>query len=328
MTRWRIARAGGTVVAALLAAAAVGGCSKHEESDTDETTARVPVRAARVETRTIQSQIAATGQWRAADSVVVIAPFAAYVESVRPHMGDRVAKGQTIAGLVTHESRAALRGAEILVRQASGAAESQEARRALAQAERGIVRVPLIASVAGTVIRRSAEPGSEVAESAPLLTLVPQGSFVFEAHVAHADARHVRPGQAATIRLEAGDVIPAVIQRLLPQASESDQNQLVWLSPGRVPTGALDRFGTASIETGSVRSAAAVPDSALVEDDLTGQVRIARIVGGIAIWTPVRLGQGNGGWHEILAPALPPGTPVVISGQRGLPDSTKVEIAR
>lgn len=313
------------LVAVLLAAGS--GCGKHESAESGETKVRVPVRAARLEIRTIQSQITATGQWRAADSIVVIAPFAAYVETIRPRLGDHVAKGEAIGVLITHESRAALRGAEILLRQASGAEERAEARRALAQAEHGLVRVPLAAATSGTVIRRLAEPGSEVAESAPLLTLVPQGSFVFEAHVAHADARLVQPGQRATIRLEGVDLIPAVVQRRLPQASEADQNELVWLSPARVPTGVIDRFGTASIENGAARSAPAVPDSALVEDDLTSEVRIARIAGGVAIWTPVRLGQGSGGWHELLAPLLPPGTLVVISGQRGLPDSTRVEIA-
>jgi hypothetical protein len=317
----------GVVLAGLLLGSACG-CGKHEDAEGEATKARVPVHAARVEIRTIQSQITATGQWRAADSIVVIAPFTAYVETIRPHLGDRVAKGETIGTLVTHESRAALRGAEILLRQASGPAERQEAERALAQAERGLVRVPLAAAATGTVIRRSAEPGSEVAESAPLLTLVPQGSFVFEAHVAHADAGRVQPGQRATIHLEGTDLIPAVVQRRLPQASESDQNELVWLSPARVPTVVLDRFGTAALETGAARSAPAVPDSALVEDDLTGEVRIARVAGGVAIWTPVRLGQGSEGWHELLAPRLVPGTLVVISGQRGLPDSTRVEIAR
>jgi len=70
-----------------------------------------------------------------------------------------------------------------------------------------------------------------------------------------------------------------------------------------------------------------VPDSALVEDDLTGEVRVARVdTSGIAIWTPVRLGRAVDGCHELLSPALPLGTPVVITGQRGLPDSVKVTV--
>jgi HlyD family secretion protein len=313
--------------ALMILSLAAAGCSRHAETDT-ESEARVPVRAARVEVRALQPRVTASGQWRAADSIVVIEPFAAHVEKLRPHPGDRVTKGETIGTVITQESSAALRGAEILEGQASGSAERAEARRALAQAERGLVRVPVVASADGIVLRRSAEPGAQVVENAPLLTIVPHGSFGFEAHVARADAARLAPGQRATIRMTGGDLVPATVERLLPQTSESDQNQLVWLSAARVPSGALDRFGTVVIEVGPPRRAPAVPDSALTQDDLTGEIRIARVSGGVAIWTPVKLGVESDGWRELLAPVLPQGTPVLISGLRGLPDSARVEITR
>ena len=91
------------------------------------------------------------------------------------------------------------------------------------------------------------------------------------------------------------------------------------------PFGAIGRFGNATIVTGAVHWAVLVPDSALVQDDLTGELRIARVLpDSVAVWTTVRLGPGQEGWHELLEPALPAGTPVVIRGQRGLPDSTHV----
>jgi len=91
--------------------------------------------------------------------------------------------------------------------------------------------------------------------------------------------------------------------------------------------GVLGRFGTAAIEAGAEHRAVLVPDSALVEDDLTGEIRLARVApGSIAVWTPVRLGAAQPGHHELLAPALPPGTAVLVRGQRGLPDSTRVRV--
>jgi len=285
------------------------------------------VRVERLTERDVRETVRAQGQWRVSDSVTVAAPFKAYVDSLSPRAGDTVTRGETIGSLVTYESRAALRGAEILVRQARSAAEQDEAARALRLAERDLVRVPLVAGATGTVLRRSVEPGSEVAEGGELLTLVPLGSIVFEAHVPRAEAARVTPGQRAEVGMEGGGGAAASVQRRLPQTSEADQSALFWLAPSvKAPTGALGRFGSAAIETGSAHRAVLVPDSALVEDDLTGEVRIARVVpGNIAVWTPVRLGQGVEGWHELLAPSLPPGTPVVIRGQRGLPDSTRVE---
>ena len=87
------------------------------------------------------------------------------------------------------------------------------------------------------------------------------------------------------------------------------------------------RFGGASIVVGAAHRSLGVPDPALVEDDLTGEVRIACVGRDtVATWVTVRVGLGAVGWHELLSPSLPPGTRAIVSGQRGLPDSTRVAI--
>jgi len=282
----------------------------------------------RLEERSVRELVKATGQWRVSDSVTVSAPFKAYVEAIGPRTGDSVASGDALGTLITYESRAAMRGAEILVRQARSAAEIDEASRALRLAERDLIRVPLVASTNGTVLRRAVEPGSEVLEGGELLTIVPVGSVVFEAHVPRPEAARVNAGQKAEIAMEGGGTVAATVQRKLPQTSEADQTALFWLGPAmRAPFGAIGRFGNATIETGAYHRAVLVPDSALVQDDLTGEVRIARVLpDSVAVWTTVRLGAGEERWHELLEPALPPGTPVVVRGQRGLPDSTHVTV--
>jgi hypothetical protein len=127
--------------------------------------------------------------------------------------------------------------------------------------------------------------------------------------------------------MEGGGLVLTRVQRRLPQANEADQTALFWLAPVvKAPFGILGRFGNAAIETGAEHRAILVPDSALVEDDLTGEVRVARVApGDVAVWTTVRIGPGAQGRHELLQPSLPAGTAVVIRGQRGLPDSTRVK---
>jgi len=310
-------------MAALLGSAT--GCGHSGGDQSEGAKPVVPVVLRRLELGTLRETVKTSGQWRVADSVTVFAPFRAYVETLRPHAGDPVTRGQTIGMLITYESKAAVRGAEILVQQARTTSEREEAARALRLATLDLVSVPLIAPTSGTVLRRSVEPGSEAAEAGELLTIVPLGSVVFEAHVPRADAARVTTGQHAVVGMDGSSVI-ATVERRLPQTSEGDQTALFWLAPGvRAPFGVLGRFGNATIETGAAHEAILVPDSALVEDDLTGQIRIARVVpGSIAIWTQVRLGNADEGHHELLAPALPAGTLVVIQGQRGLPDSTQV----
>jgi len=327
----RVSRARRAIVAAaaLAWALAAAGCGhKGADPGSAETHPTVPVGVGTLEERSVRELVKGTGQWRVSDSVTVSAPFKAYVEAIGPRTGDSVTRGDALGTLITYESRAALRGAEILVRQARSAAERDEASRALRLAERDLIRVPLVASTNGTVLRRAVEPGSEVLEGGELLTIVPVGSMVFEAHIPRPEAARVSAGQKAEIGMEGGGTVAATVQRKLPQTSEADQTALFWLSPSvRAPFGAIGRFGNATIETGAVHRGILVPDSALVQDDLTGEVRIARVLpDSVAVWTTVRLGPGEEGRHELLEPALPAGTQVVVRGQRGLPDSTHVTV--
>ena len=173
--------------------------------------------------------------------------------------------------------------------------------------------------------------GAEVTEGSEVLTLTPRAALVCEAHVPAASASRVRAGQRATLREDgAGTSREATVQRVLPSVSAGDQGRLVWLAPeGSGPAPALDRFVTATIQLSAPHEALAVPDSAIVEDDLTGTSRVA-VVGpdSIATWTPVTLGGHAGGWRELVRTALPAGALIIVVGQHGLPDSTRVKATR
>lgn len=305
------------------------GCGHGPGAGADEpAAASVAVRVRALETRSFAPIVEAQGRWRSTGEVHVMAPFAAIVESLVPRVGDRVGKGQVVGVLVTRESQAAVRGSELLLRQAADAAARDEARRALALARHDLVRVPLVAGGAGTVSVRAVEPGAQVSEGAELLTLVPPGALVFEAHVALAEAARVAAGQRVQIAMEDGTTLAATVRTRVPTTSATDQTALVWLAPVLPAAPELiDRFGKASIETGAGHRAVAVPDSAVVEDDLTGERRVAVVEpSGIAAWRTVRLGLAKEGWHELVEPVLPAGTRVVVVGQRGLPDSTQVRV--
>ncbi|HEV2104690.1 MAG TPA: HlyD family efflux transporter periplasmic adaptor subunit [Candidatus Eisenbacteria bacterium] len=323
--------AGAGFRAALLAAALAAGCG-HRGGDGDAgdkaAAVAVHVRVATVAPRAFADLVGAPGQWRSAGDITVAAPFAAVVESLGPRVGDRVEAGRSLGVLVTRESRAALRGAELLAREAHDAAARAEAEQALALARRDLVRVPLPAPRSGVVARRGAEMGAEVAEGAELLAITPDGALVFEAHVPAADASRVRAGQRATITGDGVAPREATVQRVLPAAGAADQSTLVWLQPAGGPPPAVDRFGTAAIQVGPGRTSLAVPAAAVVEDDLDGRTRVAVVgAGGEAVWTEVQLGAAAGPWRELRGGGLAAGARVVVEGQRGLPDHAKVVVA-
>jgi len=318
-----------TWLAVLLVLAA--GCSRGggEDAGNEGSGAPVPVRTMALENRLFHDVLSVPGQWQSGSELVVNAATAGQLEDLRVAVGDRVTVGQRVGTLIPRDSWAGLQGAMILVREAHTATEHADAQRALHLAERDLVRVPLVAQEAGVVIRRSAEPGSSLAEAAEIVAIAPWSTVVFEAHVPAAKAQVVRPGQAAVVEVPDGATRAARVERVLPMASEADQTILIWLKPGVLaPPPALDRFGTAEITLGPPRTALAAPDSAVVEDDLTGQHKVAVVdAQGVLAWKQVAIGVAENGWREVSAPNLSPGARIVTQGQRGLADGTKVQEA-
>jgi len=308
-------------------AAVLGGCGARTESEDAAMTPRAVVRVGTIARQSFEDAVTAPGQWRSAGDVVIAAPFTASVESLAPRAGDFVEEGQRIGSLITHESRATLRGAELLVQQASDAQERAAAERALALARHEIVRVPLQAPRSGIVTHRAAEEGSELSDGAEILTLTPRAAIVCEVRVPADVAGRVRPGQRATISEAGVPARMATVQRVLPAAGAGDQTTLVWLAPsGPGATPGLDRFATATIELGPPRTATSVPVAAIVQDDLTGTARVAVVAADSTVrWTDVVLGAQAQGVRELKRPPLAPGTRVVVEGQRGLPDGTPVK---
>ena len=317
-----------TILLALLPL--VAGCSRHAESDEDAaaSAAVVPVRTAQVEERSFADAVEAPGQWRSSGDVSLPAPFPAVVESLEPKLGDLVVAGDTLGMLVTRESRAALRGAEMLLREAHDPAARAEAEHAAALAQRDLVRVPLVAPRAGVVTKRDVEPGAEVGDGAEVLAITPRENIVFEARLPAAATQLVHAGQVATVRATGEPPREVRVTRVLPAASAADQATLVWLKPadGSSGTPLLDRFGTAVMTTSGARRSAAVPAAAVVENDLDGSARVV-VVGAdsMATWTPVSLGATADGWRELVGATLAPGALVVVEGQRGLPDRARVK---
>jgi multidrug efflux pump subunit AcrA (membrane-fusion protein) len=317
------------LLAALLCTALLAGCGKDADDAHDEkaVAAVVPVKVATVAMHEFATEATGPGQWRSSGEIVVPAPFPAAIETLLPRVGDRVRAGETLGMLVTRESRAALRGAELLAREAKDDAARTEAARALQLAQRDLVRVPLLAPRAGLVTRRAAEPGAEVGEGADLLAITPEDALVFEARIPAALAANVRAGQSARITSDGESACEARVTRVLPMASAADQATLVWLARDRGALPVLDRTGEARIALSGAHRSLAVPADAVAEDDLDGTTRVAMVeASGIARWVALTLGAAQGGWREVKGGGLAAGARVIVEGQHGLPDSTKVAI--
>ncbi len=324
-------------VAAAAGALALAGCGRAGGgADADRAPeAQVEVRVAPLAEHEFRDWVAAPGAWKSAGEVTLRAPSAGTLESLGPRVGEMVTAGSVVGSVETRDSRAALEGATALAREATTDRARADAARALALAKGELVRVRLTAPITGVVLARAVEPGALVDDASVILTLAPRGGRVFEAHVPVGQLARVRRGQHAEIggtggaSAGAGAPRAATVRDILPTIDATDQAGLVWLAPAPGADPPLGQYETARIEVGRARRALAVPDSAVVEDDVTGERRVALVgADGRAAWTVVTLGADDAGWAELLAPPLPAASRVVVVGQRGLPDHARVTIAR
>ncbi len=259
---------------------------------------------------------------------VVRAPFAGTLTSLRVADGDSVRRGQVLGTIVARDAAAALSGAREMVRQASRPGARRDAARALALAEKDLVQAPLTAPADGRILAHAAASGDRVSEDQDLLTIADAGALVFLADIAQSDLSRVQAGQPAQVALSGAPApLAGTVRAVLPAANPAD-----FTGPVRIDLGGaggrltVGLFGAAAITVGARQNVPAVPDAAILRDDVSGVTQVAVVTQGHAHWTIVKPGLAENGRTEIVAPPLAPGTQVIVAGQVGLPDGKAVAI--
>jgi multidrug efflux pump subunit AcrA (membrane-fusion protein) len=330
-------RAGMRLVALLHAALVLLSCGTHEdpagkaaeEKGKDEKPAAavaVPVQVARATVATLDRTVEAPGKTVALVQQKVRVPFAGTLASLTVIDGDRVRRGAVVGSVISRDSEAALGGAREMQREAKTPAEQEDARRALALAEKNQIHANLVAPVDGVVLAHAAAAGDRVTEDQEILTLADSGALVFVADVPQSALAQIRPGQTASIAL-AGQSRPAagIVHDVLPQANAADFTAPVRIdfASGGAPS-AVGLYGTGRIVVAQKANAVIVPDAAILRDDVTGKARIAVVEDGHARWRDAVAGIRGGAGTELVEPRLDPGALVIVGGQVGLPDGAAV----
>jgi RND family efflux transporter MFP subunit len=283
------------------------------------------VRVAPVQVATLQVLVSGPGKTVALSQQKLRAPFAGTLTDLQVSDGDSVRRGQTLGWMVARESEAALSGARQMVREAATPRERTDAGRALALAEKNVVRRALTATSDGAVASHAASTGDRLAEDQEILTINDAGSLVFVADLPQADLPKIRAGQKATIQFAGSAPAGGSVHAILPAANATDYTGSVRIDlPRSSQKLALGIFGSASILVGEHRDAVVVPDAAVLRDDVTGVSRVAIVRQNRVHWVEVRTGLRQGGRTEIASPPLARDEPVIVSGLVGLPDGKPV----
>ena len=309
-----------------------GGGDDEAAAVPDTPAGAPPVHAAAIARADLDVLVTAPGHTEALRQDRIRAPFPARLVALRVTDGDRVTAGQVVAEVVSKNSEATRQGAEQMLAAARSAQDSADAQRAMQIAQQTLVRQPLHAPAAGVVLSHAAEEGDYLDEGEVFLTIAEAGAVDFNAQVTQSDLDRVRPGQRARVDLPAVGTEPvgAVVHGVLPSASSQNLSAPVRLdfSPPR-PDLAVGLFGTAGIVVARQRNAIVVPAAAVLRDDVTGVSRVAVIdSASVAHWVVVQTGAQQGDRVQITTPPLAPGQRVIVQGQVGLPDSTRVQVQR
>jgi multidrug efflux pump subunit AcrA (membrane-fusion protein) len=318
----------------LLACALVAGCTQRhgseEEEESSAANAVVAVKTAPLLRGDMETVVLATGSTDATRKEKILAPIAGVLLSMRVLEGTPVRRGDVLAVIQPKETRAAITGAEALLRAARTEGERAEAGRAMQLALAGQNNLEVRSTTDGIVANRNTTRGELVAENADLMTVVDLSTLVFVADVPLADLAKVRPGERATISFQSlpGEMFSAKVDAVNPLSDPGSQSVRVRISfTGEAQKRKLlrsDMAGVVRIVTGLHHGVLIVPKVALLRDDETNTYSIAVAADSIARVLTVEVGARTDSTAEVAAPGLLPGMRVIVEGNYALADSARI----
>jgi len=314
--------------------AGLAGCTKHHADEDEGGTAVTPVvsvRTAPVVRGDIDVVVTATGTTDAVRKEKIVAPIGGVLIALKVLEGTPVRRGDVVAIIQPKETRAAITGAETLLREATNDRDRAEARRAMELARRGANNLEVRASTDAVVASRSVTEGEVVAEGADLMTLVDLGTLDFIADVPLLDVEKVHAGQKGGIIFQSlpGRRFDAVVEAVSPRSDAQSQTVRVRLAFAALGAERrllrTDMGGVASIVTGVHSGVLIVPKEAVLRNDETNACTIVIVTpDSLARVVPAEVGTRTDSTAEVSGSGLAPGVPVVVEGNYSLTDSTRI----
>lgn len=193
---------------------------------------------------------------------------------------------------------------------------------ATAQMEYTEIRSP----INGVVADRAVYPGDIAPAGTPLLIVMDTSKVVVRLHVPQQQAEQLRLGQSASLQVPGlTKEVPAKVTVLSPALDPNSTTVEVWVEADN-PRGELKPGTTVdvSIITKTIPDALVIPASAVLTAT-DGQTSVMVVKSDSRAYSQaVKTGIQQGSMVQIVR-GLQPGEQVIVSGQYGLPDKTKVK---
>ncbi|MBX3481982.1 efflux RND transporter periplasmic adaptor subunit [Phenylobacterium sp.] len=272
----------------LVAVAALAGCRKPPEQQTEAQRARA-VTVVRIEPRSIVGSLTASGDLLPREEAAVLPEVNGYrVARVLADVGQYVKAGQTLVQLDP-----TLLEAQIAASQAQAAQAEDQARRVSGLDGQGVLsqeqieqrrfqakvatanlrnlqtqrrKLAVVAPVSGLILEKTVRPGDLAAGAGtPWFRMARDGQVELAADLAEADLARVRPGQSATVTLPGGGVANGRVRLVSPQIDPQTKLGEVRITLPVRPDIRAGGFARAVFDDASA-SVLAVPEAAIRYD--------------------------------------------------------------
>ena len=178
----------------------------------------------------------------------------------------------------------------------------------------------------GAVADRAVYPGDIAPAGTPLLIVMDTSKVVVRLHIPQQQAQLLQLGQAATLRIPGLDRdVPAKVTVLSPALDPNSTTEEIWVEADN-RKGELKPGTTASVSitAKTIADALVIPAAAILTGP-NGQTSVMVVKSDSRAYAQdVKTGIRQGPMIQVLSD-LQPGEQVIVSGQYGLPDKTKVK---
>ncbi len=288
--------------------AASGGATDAEDATTTTTTTTTTAAGTDLETCRVALEGVQAAQQSTASAQQLLADAAAALDAYLLAQ-EPSGTGGTIGGSTSGTNAAPTDGTSTASSSPSSAElvalqqQVDAAALGVAVAQQAIAQATIVSPIAGTVVAVGVAAGDDVTAASATQTITVQGDDGMEAvtTVSLADVAGVEVGQAATVRPDGSDEVidgEVVAVGAVPDddAASTSYRVTIGFSDDAAQVG-NGTIGSVTIVTGEVRSALAVPTSAVTWVD--GRATVQVVVDGAVDATTVEVGVIGAEWAEV-----------------------------
>ncbi len=324
------------VLCMLVAGLLVWGCSdsaSQDESDAAPTQV-VSVRTAPITRRDLPVTVEVNGTTEVRDRSTIVSTTDGTIVRLSAEVGTKVKSGDTLVVIRTRDSEASLVGAKRLIESAETPQQKSEAEKALEIARENEIRIPVVATRNGIIVDKLVSEGQTVTANTDLLEEADLSTLDFVANVQLRHLLDIKTGQPCTVdlislpnRTFSGSVVSISAQSDPGSQTVPVRIQFALNTADLDPAPRIGMMGVAHIRVGEHRSALAVPNSALLRDDINDTYWIYTVsADSIAHEVPVSVGIITDSVAEIAGPGLTEGQAAIIQGNYEVSDSLRVTV--